>query len=119
MIEIYKGNRKDVIFEITDQDGVVVDLSSAKIEFVVKVEIGEGDVLIDKSVGEGIEIVDAVSGICKVKLLASDTVQSDNSLTPREYTYELRVGLPDGDGGFNYYTADIDIFKVENTVINS
>ena len=114
-IEIFKGNSLDVNFIIKNQNGIIVDLTSGVVSFVVKLEIGSlGETVFKKDSDlNGITLDNPTMGECTLKLIPSDT----ENLIAKEYQYELLIELPDGAGGFDRYTAEIDILSVKGVLI--
>lgn len=116
MIKIYKGNNLIVKRQILNQDDQIVDLTGARITFSVKLDEGEGDVIIKKisTQSDDITIDSMESSICIIKIKAVDTYD----LTPKIYKFELLIELPDGNGGYTRHTAVVDDFIIEDNLIS-
>jgi len=113
-IEIFKRNDLKLRFSICDQDDVPLDITTARITFVVKTRFGEGRKVLQKSSEEGdVTVTGTHNNICEIDLVKEDT----DNLTPKSYLYEILIEFPIGGGEYSRYTGTIDDFEVKDTLI--
>lgn len=86
-ITMVKGDTLAFGVEIYDEDGALMDITSA--EFVARQTYNSQTALFRKTLGDGIAKVE--DGIYSVRVAPSDT----SSAEPGEYYYDFRVGVGD------------------------
>lgn len=89
------GDKTTLRVTVVDADGDPKDLSDADARFALA-EYAGADPLVDKRVGEGIEIVEPTAGRLDVTVAGSDTADLGTS-DGRDYYYELRIIDDTGD----------------------
>lgn len=91
-VTIWQGNQKVLLFNVTNKDGTVADLSAAT---AINWKVGKNprssgtDVLITKSLGSGIALT-ATPGQFSVTIAATDT----QSIAGGTYYHEAEVDSP-------------------------
>ncbi len=77
--EIYQGDSKNLEFETRDEDGQILDITSATINWsLARVENdGSFSVLVTLTVGDGVVLTDAAAGIFTVSMLPAHTQSLD------------------------------------------
>ena len=109
-LNVFRGDSKTIEKTLTDEDGVIVDLTGAELRFSVKKDrfLDDTDALISKSSpSSGITITDATGGKFKVLVDAADT-----DLEAREYEYDIQLK----DAGDKVTTIFTGIFTIEQDV---
>lgn len=91
--ELRQGDERDVVITVYDPSGVLLDLTSAALTWVLMTSEW-GEVLVTKTVSAGITISNQTTnkGEVTVQLNASDTA----TLEPRAYAHQLRAAQPAG-----------------------
>ena len=105
---IVQGNSFDVIFNVTNSAGAVVDLSTASaIKYVIA--NAAGTPVITKTIGSGVTITNAAGGVFKANLTAADTASLEGP-----YRHEAVITFADGsvntvvaDAAVNYGTITV------------
>lgn len=90
-IRLIRGQTKSFLITVKDQDGRPAKLNLAT-DIRMTVRAAEGDdatALIVKTLGDGIEIVDAAKGKAKVTLSSTDT-----DIAAATYEYDIWVSYP-------------------------
>ena len=94
-IRLYRSNDRVLAISAQDSGGVAIDITGASLFFYVSKSNGR-QVIFEKSVGNGITVVDAVGGEIEIEI-----TNADSDLVVGDYHYELL--LVDVDG--NRYTV--------------
>ena len=94
-VDIYQGESHIIEYEVTTPDGLPKDLRLYTAEFRLVLD-GTEDLLVSKSLGDGIEYLNAEVGLLEVTLSPEDT-----ELSPGRYQRELRLWTAG-----NAHTAD-------------
>lgn len=98
--DIYYGRTE--VFDLTiTADGSPVDLTGKALQFSVKSDYRDTEVLIVKDTADGITITDEEGGEARVTLETTDTGLLDN----REYTVVYDVHLIDGTADYQVLTG--------------
>lgn len=86
-IEIIRGSSKTLALSVSDETGVPVDLTGAKIYFSIKATLDDPRPLVQKSsdAPTQVEITTPREGKAKIYLQPSDT----QNLDPIEYTFDV------------------------------
>ncbi len=87
ILRIYQGSTQDIVVTVTDAMDAAVVLTGAAIVWRLALSLQASTALLDKQVGSGIAITDAVAGIATVSLTAADTA----GLAPGTYIHEMRI----------------------------
>jgi hypothetical protein len=93
-IVMIRGTSKSLLLTVTDEDSNPVNLTNATIYFSVKRELDCDAPCIYKStlVPSEIEIMDALAGTAKIKLLPADTA----NMVASDYYYDVWIVLSTG-----------------------
>lgn len=110
-INVFRGDSKTIEKTLSDEDGVIVDLTGAELRFSVKIDrfLLDADALISKDsiVPDGITITDATGGKFKVDIDAADT-----GLEIRDFEYDIQLK----DSGGKVTTIFTGVFTIEQDV---
>lgn len=105
-IEMAQGADQTISLIVFQTDGVSrLDITSHGITFTVKDDTGETVFRIQKSVGSGITITDAVQGEADIILVPADTT----SMAADKYVYDVWVEPPAGQ---DFQAIPVSEFKV-------
>ncbi len=104
--EVYQRNDLLIPITIKDEEGNVLNIAGCSLFFVVRNGDGEEPV-IQKSIGNGITVIDAGQGEIEVKILNQDT-----DIPLRYYKCELLIIDLDG----NRYTGLKEGFNVKESL---
>lgn len=113
MIEVLRGDRKNIEFEITDSanDDAPLDLTGKVVYFMVKESFDDADA--DAKISKNSDtaghftISTPASGEGVLHLTGTDT-----AIDPRTYVYDLRIKA----AGSDPYSVEADKFIVKRTV---
>ena len=83
--EIVSGDNSSVQFDVTNQSGAVVDITSATATWALA-RRNHSTTLVSKTVGDGITIVDGPNGVLLVSLDQTDTASLSG-----DYYHELQI----------------------------
>jgi len=109
-INVFRGDSKTIEKTLSDEDGVIVDLTGAELRFSVKLDrfLLDADALISKSSpSSGITITDATGGKFEVEIDAADT-----DLEIRDFEYDIQLK----DSGGKVTTIFTGVFTIEQDV---
>lgn len=96
--EIWQGQTKNTTITVYKEDGTVQNLVGATIELEVKPNVGDLDPLlvVGKYTGSGITHLDQTVGADTEGQAVIAWVPADTAgVTPKQYTYDIVVILPD------------------------
>ena len=87
VVEIYKGQKIDLIFQIVDQDGTDYDVTGTSVQFRIKTSVNSNtNTVFKSSESGGVTVIDASTGSVMISLVSADS----NSIEG-DYKYELSV----------------------------
>lgn len=106
-IELFAGDDKTLQFTI-NEGGTTdpLDLTGVTINFRM---IKPGNVVVNKTVGSGITVINATAGRCNVQLDSADTADITNTTT---IEYELQLTIAE-----KYDTVKFDTISVKRNII--
>lgn len=84
---MFKGNDRTFPLIARDQDNAIYDLSNCALTFHMARDAGE-DALIEKTIGNGIVVIDPTAGTYTVTLLDTDT-DGENIDATFDYYYDV------------------------------
>lgn len=90
-IEFAQGDARPIEVTITNADNTPVNLSDLGIRWLLAANRASEVVLVSKTVGDGLAIVDAAAGRLRIDIEPGDT----NRLAG-DYYHQLRITYPDG-----------------------
>lgn len=88
-LSMYRGDAAAFRFTIVDEDGEPLDLDTVDLRFTVKRhdDDDDDDALIVRTSADGIDIDDPATGVCVIRLRASDT---DDLPVPTSLVWDLQ-----------------------------
>ena len=111
VLTIDSGDDRSATVVLEDAAGLPLNLANCEVVFTVRRRVGAPEVVMEKSIGAGVEVTSAAEGRCSILFDAADTEDLDS--TPR-YRWDIQVtdseGLvrtPDGGRGRFVVIADI------------
>jgi hypothetical protein len=88
----YSGDTLKLIITTKDEDGNVIDLRNTDIEWALAESIDPSTIVLTKTVGNGIDFIDAQNGQFKVTIDPSDTADLSG-----RYQHEIEITDTQGD----------------------
>jgi hypothetical protein len=110
-IETYQGDNKEIIITVTDDDGVLIDLSGYSAVWCVYNQTLETIVIQKETGGLGITIPSPTSGQLVIELESTDTA----TLVPKNYGHQCEIK----DASGNHSTVTIGYIKILRSITHA